>query len=241
MLYKTKAIVLHQIRYSDSGIIVYLYTRDFGRQTILIKGMRKKKSGRHNVFFQPMFILDMELYYKEGRGMQSLRDFSVSFAPSHIHEDVKKASIAMFLGEFLYSVLREETPNTTLFDFIAQSIMFFDGEQKGFPNFHIAFLCSLSGFLGFEPSGRNDEAEKYFDLSEGRFTIVPPFHGDYANEEVSGKLAEFFSSSFQNIEKIALTGSLRNDILETLMKYYSIHLPGIRNFKSLEILREVFR
>lgn len=241
MLYKTKAIILHQIRYTDSGIIVYLYTRNFGRQTILIKGMRKKKSGRHNVFFQPMFILDIELYYKEGRGMQTMRDFSVSFAPARIHEDVKKASIAMFIGEFLYGVLREETPNAELFDFIEQSIIFFDGEKKGSSNFHIAFLCGLSGFLGFEPSRRNDEKEKYFDLPEGRFTAIPPFHGDYANEEISGKMAEFFASSFGEIEKITLKGSLRNEILDTLLKYYSIHLPGIRNFKSLEILREVFR
>ena len=70
MLGKTRGIVLHQIRYSDSGIIVYLYTREYGRQTILIKGMRNKRSGKHNVFFQPMFILNMEMYHKEGRNMQ---------------------------------------------------------------------------------------------------------------------------------------------------------------------------
>jgi DNA repair protein RecO (recombination protein O) len=77
MLEKTRAIVLHQIKYTDSGIIVQMYTRKFGRQSFLIKGMRKKKSGKHNILFQPMFILDMELYYKSSREMQTLKEFSV--------------------------------------------------------------------------------------------------------------------------------------------------------------------
>ena len=241
MISKTRGIVLHQIRYSDSGIIVYLYTREFGRQTILLKGLRNKKSGRHNVFFQPMFILDMEMYYKEGRSMQSIKEFSVEYALSDIHSDIKKSSVAIFLGEFLYGVLREETPNTGLFDFIEESIIYFDEKRIGFANFHIAFLAGLSSFLGFEPSPFADAGVSYFDLQNGIFVKMPPVHGEYAGREISEKLYAFFSSSFDEIEKISLTGSMRNEILETLLKYYSIHLPGLRHFKSLEILKEVFR
>jgi len=56
MIEKTKGIVLHQIKYSDSGIIVQLYTSTFGRQSLLVKGLRNKKSGRHNILFQPLTI-----------------------------------------------------------------------------------------------------------------------------------------------------------------------------------------
>ncbi|MBE3141635.1 MAG: recombination protein O N-terminal domain-containing protein, partial [Thermoplasmata archaeon] len=63
MLEKTRGIILHQIKYTDSGIIAWLYTRKFGRQSFLIKGMRNRKAGKHNIFFQPLFILDLELYY----------------------------------------------------------------------------------------------------------------------------------------------------------------------------------
>ncbi len=51
MLNKTKGIILHQIKYTDSGVIAQVYTREFGRQSLMIKGMRSKKSGRHNVLF----------------------------------------------------------------------------------------------------------------------------------------------------------------------------------------------
>ena len=241
MLNKTRGIVLHQIKYTGSGIIVYLYTRDFGRQSILIKGMRDKKSGKHNVLFQPLFILDIEMYYKEIRGIQVLKEFSVSYSPSDIHTNIKKGCVAIFLGELLYCVLKEESPHKELFDFIEESIIYFDKETTGYANFHIAFLAGLSSFLGFEPTLRSDTNDAYFDMTNGIFVPVPPVHGNYATAEISKILAAFFSTSFDKIDKIALTGSLRNEILDTLVRYYSIHLPGLKNFKSLEILKEVFR
>ena len=61
MIEKTKGIVLHQIKYSDSGIIVQLYTSIFGRQSLLVKGLRKKKSGRHNILFQPLRIIHLKI------------------------------------------------------------------------------------------------------------------------------------------------------------------------------------
>ncbi len=240
MLTKTRGIVLHQIKYTDSGIIVHLYTRDFGRQSVIIKGMRNKKAGKHNVLFQPMFLLDTEIYFKASRGIQVLKEFSVSYSPSDIYANIKKSCVAMFLGELLYGVLKEESPHQDLFDFIEESIIYFDKKPTGFANFHIAFLAGLSSFLGFEPSPGTSNDDTFFDLNNGVFVQVPPVHGNYANTELSAILNAFFSTSFDNIDKIALTGSMRNEILDTLVRYYSIHLPGLKKFKSLEILKEVF-
>jgi DNA repair protein RecO (recombination protein O) len=240
MLEKTRGIVLHQIRYTDSGIVVQMYTKRFGRQSFLLRGMRNKKNGKHNILFQPMFILDLEQYYKPTREMQSLKEFSVFFTPYNIYDNIKKSSVAIFLGEVLTSVLKEESPHEELFDFIEESIIYFDRSQDGYANFHIAFLAGLSSFLGFEPGPRSDEDEKFFDMVNGIFVHIPPVHGSYANEEITGILADFFKASYDSIKNISLTGKMRNDVLETLMKFYSLHLPGLKKIKSLEVLKEVF-
>jgi DNA repair protein RecO (recombination protein O) len=240
MIEKTRGIVLHQIKYSDSGIVAWLYTRKFGRQSFMVRGLRNRKSGKHNVFFQPMSVLDLVIYFKETRGMQTLKEFSVSYIPSDIWFNVKKSSVAIFLGEVLASVLKEETPNEDLFDFLERSVIYFDRCNEGYANFHIAFLAGLSSYLGFEPGPRSSGAGRYFDMLNGVFVSSPPDHGNYANEEISEILAAFFSSSYENINRIVLTGSLRNEVLETFVKYYSIHLPGLKRVKSLEVLKEVF-
>ena len=240
MLEKTKGIILHQIKYTDSGIVAQLFTRNFGRQSFLIKGMRNKKAGKHNIFFQPMFILELEINYKPSREMQHLRDFSVSYTPYDIYSNIKKSSVAIFLGEVLTTILKEESPHEEMFDYIEDSIIYFDGCKEGYANFHIAFLAGLSSFLGFEPGPRTDPGQSFFDMKEGLFVPVPPLHGNYANEEISDILARFFSASYDNVSNILINGTQRNEVLETLVRYYSFHLPGLKKINSLEILKEVF-
>jgi len=176
MLEKTKGIVLHQIKYSDSGIVAQMYTRKFGRQSFLIKGMRSRKTGKHNILFQPMFILDLELYYKATREMQTLKEFSVSFTPYDIYSNIKKSCVAIFLGEVLTSVLKEESPHQEMFDFIEESIIYFENCKESYANFHIAFLAGLSSFLGFEPGTRFEKNDSFFDMVNGIFVPVPPVH-----------------------------------------------------------------
>ena len=240
MLEKTRGIILHQIKYTDSGIVAQIYTKKFGRQSFLIKGMRKRKTGKHNILFQPMFILDLELYYKASREMQTLKEFSVSFTPYDIYSNIKKSCVAIFLGEVLTSVLKEESPHEEMFDFIEESIAYFDGCKEGFANFHIAFLVGLSSFLGFEPAPRLENENAFFDMVNGIFVPIPPVHGNYANEEITNILAEFFVASYDSASTISLTGKIRNDVLETLVRFYSLHLPGLRKIRSLDVLKEVF-
>ncbi len=240
MTEKTRGIVFHQIKYSDSGIVAWLYTRKFGRQSFLIRGLRNKKSGRHNVLFQPMFILDMVIYYKDTREMQTVREFTVSYCPADIYSNIKKSTVAIFLGEVLTSVIREEHPNERLFDFIENSIVYFDNCKENYANFHLGFLAGLSSYLGFEPQKRKDPSDVYFDMLNGGFVAAPPLHGNFADRQLSEILAFLFSSSFDKINDISLTGVLRNEILETMVKYYSLHLPGLKKINSLEVLKAVF-
>ncbi len=240
MLEKTRGIILHQIKYTDSGIIARLYTRKFGRQSFLIRGMRSRKSGKQNILFQPMFILDLEISYKESREMNVLKEFSVAYSPYDIYSDIKKSSVAIFLGEVLTSVLREESSHEEMFDYIEKSIIYFDSCREGYANFHIAFLAGLSSYLGFEPGIRKDADDAFFDMTNGIFVAVPPVHGNYANPDISDILAQVFQASFDSIRNISLKGSLRNEVLDTLIRYYSLHLSGLKKIKSLEVLKEVF-
>lgn len=240
MLEKTRGIVLHQIKYTDSGIIAQLYTRKFGRQSFLIRGMRNRKSGRHNILFQPLFILDLEIQYKASREMQVLKEFSVSYTPHDFHSDIKKGCVAIFLGEVLTSVLKEESAHEELFDFIEESIITFDSGKINDANFHLSFLASLSSFLGFEPCLRSSPSDLYFDLLNGMFVPSPPVHGNYSNIEISAILSKLFETSPYEPHNMPLNGSLRNEVLDTIVKYYSIHLPGLKKINSLQVLKDVF-
>ena len=240
MIEKTSGIVLHQIKYTDSGIVAQVFTRKFGRQSYLVRGMRNRKSGKHNVLFQPMFILDLEINYREAREINFLKEFSISYSPYNIYSDVRKSSVAIFTGEVLTSVIREESPNEDMYDYIEKSVIYFDRCREGFSNFHLGFLAGLSSFLGFEPGSKENAGDRFFDMTNGIFVSSPPAHGMYAGAAISEILGRIFHSSYDDLGRITLKGNLRNEVLETLLKYYSLHLPGLRKIKSLEVLKEVF-
>jgi len=240
MLRKTKCIILNQIKYSDSGIILQAYTREFGRSSVMVKGMRSRKSGKHNALFQPMAVLDTVIYFRESDTMHMLKEFSVAYSPSDIYSNIKKSCIALFLGEIMSMVLREETGNYDLYDFIENSVKYFDKSNSGYINFHIAFLIGLSSFLGFEPGARTGPEKKFFNLIDGTFEVSPPLHGNYSGEQISGILDRFFRSTYDSMGSIPLTGALRNEVLDTIIRYYSIHLPVLRKINSLQVMKEIF-
>jgi hypothetical protein len=43
------------------------------------------------------------------------------------------------------------------------------------------------------------------------------------------------------LETMLLQGEERSELLERILRYYSLHLAGIRQFRSLTVLRELFR
>ena len=240
MLDKTTGIILHQIKFTDSGNIAQVFTRKFGRQSFLVRGIRNRRSGNQNVHLQPLSIIDIVLYYKESRSMQTMKEFSVSFLPADIYNNIVKTSMALFIGEVLTNVLKEESPQEDLFEFIRDSVIYLDRLDEGYSNFHVAFLCGLCSFLGIEPGRKTDDETCFFDMVNGSFIPIPPSHGNYSDSEISEILSRFFKSSWEDMNKITMSGSIRNEVLSTLLKYYSIHLPSLKKINSLDVLKEVF-
>ena len=141
MLEKTRGIVLHQIKYSDSGIVAQLYTTKIRKAIISYKRHQEQEIRQDIIyFFSQCSFLILKYSYKESREMNLLKEFSVSYSPSDIYSDIRKSSVAIFLGEVLTSVLREQSPNEEMFDYLEKSIIYFDRCREGYANFHMLFL-----------------------------------------------------------------------------------------------------
>ena len=141
MIYKLKAIVLHSIKYKENSSIVYLYTNGFGRQTYLINGLRSSKGKTKVNLFHSLFLLDIEAYHNPKSDIQRLKECQLTVPLQSIPFTLTKSSLALFISELLYKVIREEEPNTDLFDFLYHSIMMLDQLEDGVANFHLHFLA----------------------------------------------------------------------------------------------------
>lgn len=81
----------------------------------------------------------------------------------------------------------------------------------------------------------------YFDLQEGAYAMVRPAHAYYIEGADAAALPTLWRMNFGTMQVFHLTGAQRSRILQAIITYYRLHLPGIPELKSLDVLREVFR
>lgn len=241
MLAKTRGIFLHAVKYSETSLITSIYTEAFGRQSFLVKGGRNKNSAVKAAIFQPLYLLDLEIYFRQAKELHWIKSARIASPYQTIPFDIRKSSQVIFLAEILNKCIREEEPNQELFDFIFHALTFLDLTDSGISNFHIWFLFRLTHFLGIFPSGENSGQGTFFDLKKAQFVFREPAHEQFADKRVTALFARLFDIDLNTFVKLNYTQTDRSALLEMLLKFYRIHFDHLAEIKSVEVLKEVFR
>lgn len=239
MLEKTKAIVVKTTKYSESSIILKAFTETFGMRTYMVRGVRKRKSKTPMSLFQPLSILDMVVYEKEGRDIQNVKEVKAHLLYKSIPYEIKKSSMTIFLNEVILKSIREEEKNLNIFEFIYQSLLFLDEIDNNYQNFHLWFMTHFTRFLGFKNASNYDaQKQNIFDLQEGRFCSIPLPDSISIQPPLSQKFHEIQNDK-QFGSSVIFDRTKRMNLLLKLQQYYQFHLPGFSDLKSLGILMEV--
>ena len=240
MLIKTEAILLHHVRYSDNSLIAQFYTRDHGRMSVMVRGLSSKKGGARFGYFRPMNVFSLEIYHSEKREVHNLKEMSLAFIPKNTPSDIRRSTLALFISEVLYNIIREEDVNRMLYDFIRSSSVNLDEMQEGISNFHLWFLVAFMAYAGIGPAS-TQQRNVYFDMLTGQFTPSQPTHPDFLEPHHADLFNMLLQIPAAELDKMHLQGGERSELLERILRYYSLHLAGIRQFRSLTVLRELFR
>ena len=239
MLHKTRGIVLKTTFYGDTGVVVQIFTEKFGIQSYLINGVRKPKAKVNINILQPLHLLDMVVYFKANTSIQRVKELQSSPIFRSIPYDIIKSTIVMFLNEVLYKSIRQQHTDEHLFDFIYNSIAWFDEAQDASINFHLAFLLKLSRYLGFAPSTEIKSSEYYFDLQEGAFSSRLPVHPYYMDKEDAVIFIALFTTPLDKLDQVNLTKGTRRSILNKILVFYTLHTASFGEIRAHQVLEEV--
>lgn len=238
MLHKTRGIVLHTVKYSETSLIVKVYTEAFGIQSYMVKGARSPKSKLRPILFQPLTLLELVAYHKERNTLQSIKEIRLAHPYQSMPFDIRKSSIALFLNEVVYRSVGEEESNPGLFEFLWSSFLLLDAVEEPFMHFHLLFTIKLTKYLGFHPRNTRTDEHCFFNLSEG--TFQPLFiEGICLDRTMSNTWCRLPDWPFEKPAIPDLTAKERDDLLDALLLYYRFHLPGFSGFRSAEVLHSV--
>lgn len=240
MLVKTKAIVLHSFKYGESKLIIDLLTAGYGRQAC-IATIGKSRGGKlQKQYFQPLFILEVIIDMRQRVRLQRLKEARIYVPFMSIPFNPFKLSISLFMAEFLRHATRKEPVDTLTYAYVENSIMWLDGCDGHFANFHLVFMMRLSKFLGFYPNLDGYVPGCRFDLRSSCFRTDMPLHNDCLPPEESEKISLLLRMNYPTMHLYKMSHAERNRMADVILRYYQIHIPDFPELKSLQVLKEIF-
>ncbi|MCX6249363.1 MAG: DNA repair protein RecO [Bacteroidetes bacterium] len=239
MLYSTRGIILHTVKYSETSLIAKIYTETFGLQSYMVKGIRSRKSKIRTGLFQPLGLNDLVVYHKEKSSLQTIKEIQSAFPYKSVPFDINKSSVALFIDELIFKSIREEEKNEALFDFLWNACIILDTMTTPVAYFHLWFSVHLTAYLGFMPHMNLSERNKWFNLHDGTFQESIPLHPEYMDETETRLFSQLMKISSSGLTSLTYSRDTRNRLLDKILTFYIIHLPGFTGLRSHHILQTI--
>lgn len=236
---KTRGIILHTTPYSESSLVANVYTEEYGLVSYIIGGVRSKNGKTKSNLFQPLTLVELVSSGKPGASLQRITDIQLSPPYTGIPLHVVKSSIAIFLAEVIYRSIKEEEPNTRLYEFIYSGLLILDVSPHNCARFHIFFMIQLSRYFGSYPHGKFTPGSGCFDLREGTFINGIPPHPEFMEPSVAQYLWKLMQQTFENYHEVVIPDATARELLNAMVRYYELHFTHGQIIRSHKVLTDV--
>ncbi len=234
MLHTTQAVVLRTFKHGDNSVILKAYTASFGARSYMVR--TGKRGGVKPAHLQPLDRLELVVNESHEREMHAVREIRLMKPFVGISNDPVRGMLLLFAQEVFYRTLREETPDTPLFNFVLETLEDIDtGENLG--QIPLLLLVRLAGQLGFLPETPLP-GEDRFDLREGQFFRGAPAHGLCMDTPNALAFAALLQAG-TNGSPLSLASDIRKHLMDDLLTYFRLHVEGFGQLKSPAVLHDL--
>ena len=240
MLIKTRGIVLRAKKYSETSLILDVYTEEKGMRGYLVSGVRTARAKISPSLVQVTSLLDLVAYHRDDRDLTRTKEIRPAYVYRQLPYDVVRSSVGLFVAEIARKTLREAEPNAEVFRLIYGTLVHLDQTEEAVSNVHLLFLLHLSALLGFSPGGAYSAATPFFDLEGGMFVADLVRSGNVLNETLSRHLSDLLHLSLENAHTLKLDRNTRSVLLERLLEFYRLHVAGLPELHAHKILQTIF-
>lgn len=229
--------MLSVTKFGERQMVAHLLTPSRSRVGYVVSLGRGAEARR---LFAPLSVIEFTGSYGRG-GLGKMREVAPAPPLYNISSDPIKCTLALFVSELLYRVVRTEGEvEEGLYHFVRRAIIDLDGveDRQMIANFHLWFMVRLAGALGYAPRENWGEG-MWFDIKLGEFVSDRPLHSLCMEPECAALLARLMGSE-GNTAPLTLNGELRRTFLSAMTDYYAWHTEAIYSVRSLAILSEIF-
>lgn len=236
MLQKTEGIVLKTLKYSESSVITKVFTREYGLNSFIIPGIRSSRNKSKSNLFQPLQILELDVYYHPHKSLLKLKEYRPGHIYTNLYTDMIRQSVTIFAIEVLTKCIHENEVNEQLYDYMRGFLLDTDISTASKNMMPHLFLLEISNILGFMPYIEVPfEDRSYFNIEAGVFEKSPDFAQVTIDRKEARLIFDFLEKNYEDFTKTE-----RLKILDILLIYFKYHIPNFKQVTSLDIIRQIF-
>lgn len=231
--YKTDAIVLRSMRYSEADRILHLYTRSRGRIGAIAKGVRKTKS-RFGARLEPLSHVELMLH--EGSGeLQTVTGVDLKQSHRTVREEPYRLSVGLIGAEAMLRLFGEPEANDKAFTALARFLEELDElpPSAGDPALEplaLSFQLKLLWVAGYLPHltgcvecGATDDLVGYAARAGGAVCRAHARDALRLSPEGLAGVEHLLSSPLADARMLALSLRARRDALMVITSTYEEH------------------
>lgn len=241
MILSTKGVVLHCMDYSETSVIVKIYTEQLGLQSYIGKGVRRKGARIRKNLFAPLSLVTVVANHKEGEGLRVMREASSQHVLSNIASDMNKLAVSIFMSDLLLHAITAQLPDKQLYSLIENAVLLLNETNAPVGSFPLWFAAKLAAHLGFRPQNNYSAAACYFDLQNGGFYSSTPDHPYYIVPPLSEAFSQMLAVAATGNYQTSSDHETRNLLMGSMLDYFKLHISNFGNLKSVQVLSEVLR
>ena len=237
-LYKTEAIVIRQMKYGESSLILDMYTREKGMRSFIVSGIRGKKS--KSAIYQIMNQLEIVAYDSGSQKLNRIKETKLSTIYQSLGRNMVKSSIGIFMMDLFKQAVKEHEENSSLYEFLLKSLNILDQSSEKLSIFPLVFTLGLSEQLGFFPQNNFSTNTPRFSLMEGAFVSDQETSQYILSLDLSLVLTNVLAYLTNDQTLIIPNKLVRNEILSQLINFYKLQLDGFGELKSVQVMQSLF-
>ncbi len=241
---KTEAVVLSKMDYRDSSNILSLYTKEFGKLSVIHKGARSPKS-KKGFIAEPLNHLQIIIYKKDTRELQLLSSVDLISHFPHIKEDLDKLRFSLATLELIKKLTPENETNIRLFNGLTRILFLMDSSNESekitFGRFFLFFLkeigyeiqlnkCSScqKKLMNGDSLGYNFELGIFCSSCSGNFRI------DF---KLSQELFKYLMCLKQNKSADSFKSFTADRAIIFMERHLKFHIPDFKGIISFHTIR----
>lgn len=251
-LVTTNGIVIRHLRHGESSLILTVFSRDFGKISLMAKGVRGTRKLGTASSLELLSEAQFVYYRKQGRDLQMFKEAASLHPHLGLRSDLALMSIGSAVVELLARCLREEDPHKDLYESASATLSALDAKPVSPLPPLWQFELDLFYSLGFglqvqvcaetgQPLTPPFRSGIRFRLNDGSF-LHPDARPSAAQDgdltpEAFGVLSSVASSTREFAGRIAISPRVSLEISAFLARYLETHLPVRGQLRSLNALR----